>query len=223
MISPNMATMLCFVTCDAALLSEAWHDLLRGAVAASFNRVTVDGEESTNDMVLGLCNGASGVTPGEEGLSRLDEVLRQALLSLAVSIVADGEGSTHTMRLMVTGAPDESAAKGVARAVADSPLVKTSFFGRDANWGRIVQAVGQGLEGHAGEASVLRIAYEDVVVVADGDPVDLGEAARERLAAVMRQPEIDLQVDLGDQGVETTVYFSDLTHDYVTLNAEYST
>jgi len=223
MISPNMATMLCFVTCDAAIGEADWAHLLHGGVEASFNRITVDGQESTNDMVVGLCNGASGVTPGEESLTRLGEVLQAALLSLAVSIVADGEGSTRTMRLDVTGARDDGEAEAVARAVANSPLVKTAFYGCDANWGRIMQAIGQALGRDGRQALPARIAYEDVVIVEHGQPAALDSVQQGRLAAVMQQPEIALSVALNGPGAASTVYFSDLTHDYVTLNAEYST
>jgi glutamate N-acetyltransferase/amino-acid N-acetyltransferase len=222
MISPNMATMLCFVTCDAAIGEEEWADLLHGGVAASFNRITVDGQ-STNDMVVGFCNGASGVRPGEESLARLGEVLQAALLSLAVSIVADGEGSTRTMRLDVTGARDGGEAESVARAVANSPLVKTAFYGRDANWGRIMQAIGQALGCDGRQALPARIAYEDVVIVEHGQPAALDSVQQGRLAAIMQQPEIALSVALNGPGAAAIVYFSDLTHDYVTLNAEYST
>ena len=223
MISPNMATMLCFVTCDAVVDAATWTKLLHGAVAESFNLITVDGQESTNDMVLGFCNGASGVQPGEVGLLRLGEALRAALLTLAVSIVADGEGSSRTMRLTVTGASDDGRAEAVARAVANSPLVKTAFYGRDANWGRIMQAIGQALGRDGHQALPARIAYEDVVIVEHGQPAALGEAQQGRLDAIMHQPEIDLTVALNGPGAVATVYFSDLTHDYVTLNAEYST
>lgn len=223
MISPNMATMLCFVTCDAVLQGPAWEAMLRAAVDASFNRITVDGQESTNDMVVGLCNGASGVTPGEEGQMRLAEALRAALLALAVSMVADGEGSTCVVRLTVEGAPDAAVAEAAARAVADSPLVKTAFYGRDPNWGRIVQAIGMALgrDGHAGLPAA--VAYGDVTVVEAGQPRDLDAAERERLAEVMHQAEIDVHVRLDGGPGAATVYFSDLTHDYVTLNAEYTT
>lgn len=223
MISPNMATMLCFVTCDAVVDGPAWEAMLRAAVDASFNRITVDGQESTNDMVVGLCNGASGVAPGEEGLIRLAEALQAALLALAVSMVADGEGSTCVVRLTVDGAPDSALAEAAARAVADSPLVKTAFYGRDPNWGRIVQAIGMAL-GRDGHAAVpARVAYGDVTVVEAGQPRGLDAAERERLAAVMHQAEIDVHVSLGGGDGAATVYFSDLTHDYVTLNAEYTT
>ena len=223
MISPNMATMLCFVTCDAVVSAETWARLLRAAVDASFNRITVDGQESTNDTVLGFCNGASGIAPGEAGLARLGEALTAALLALAVSIVADGEGSTRTMRLTVTGARDDRAAESVARAVANSPLVKTAFYGRDANWGRIMQAIGQALGRDGHHALPARIWYEDIVIVERGQPAALDEAQQGRLLEIMHQPEIDLTVALNGPGAEATVYFSDLTHAYVTLNAEYST
>jgi glutamate N-acetyltransferase/amino-acid N-acetyltransferase len=223
MISPNMATMLCFVTCDAVVGKDDWTTLLHGAVARSFNLITVDGQESTNDTVIGLCNGASGVETGEEGLARIGQALDAALLALALSIVADGEGSTRTMKLTVTGAKDERRAEAVARAVANSPLVKTAFYGRDANWGRIMQAIGQALgrEGHTHLPA--GIAYEDVLIVEKGHPATLDEAQKTRLLEIMHQPEIDLRVALNGPGEEATVYFSDLTHDYVTLNAEYST
>jgi glutamate N-acetyltransferase/amino-acid N-acetyltransferase len=223
MISPNMATMLCFVTCDAVVSAEAWTKLMHDAVVASFNRITVDGQESTNDMVLGFCNGASGVDPGDDSLTRLGEALQAALLALAVSIVADGEGSTRTMRLRVTGARDGASAEAVARAVANSPLVKTAFYGRDANWGRIMQAIGQALGRDGHQALPARISYEDVVIVEHGQPAALDEVQQGRLVDIMHQPEIDLNVALNGPGAEATVYFSDLTHDYVTLNAEYST
>ncbi len=223
MISPNMATMLCFVTCDAVVDEGAWAELLHAAVSGSFNRITVDGQESTNDMVLGFCNGASGVRPGEVGLARLGHALQAALLALAVSIVADGEGSTRTMRLTVTGASDAGRAEAVARAVANSPLVKTAFYGRDANWGRIMQAIGQALGRDGHQALPARIAYEDVVIVENGQPAALSEARQGRLTEIMHEPEIDLTVALNGAGAEATIYFSDLTHDYVTLNAEYST
>ncbi len=223
MISPNMATMLCFVSCDAVVNDEDWAKLLHGAVDRSFNLITVDGQESTNDTVIGLCNGASGVKPGEEGLARLGQALDAALLALAVSIVADGEGSTRTIKLTVTGARDVRSAEAVARAVANSPLVKTAFYGRDPNWGRIMQAIGQALgrDGHTHLPA--RITYEDLVIVEKGQPEALDGVQQDRLTEIMHQPEIDLTVALNGPGAEATVYFSDLTHDYVTLNAEYST
>ncbi len=223
MISPNMATMLCFITCDAGIAGDEWEKMLHAAVKASFNRVTVDGQESTNDMVLGFCNGASGVVPGAESLETLAATLNAALLSLGLSIVHDGEGTTHTVRLTVTGARDTGEAETVARAVANSPLVKTAFFGRDANWGRIVQAVGQTL-GKTGRAlPPVEIAYDGLAIVSGGAAVTLDDDQRARMATTLEQREIDVRVSLGEGGRQATVYFSDLGHDYVSLNAEYST
>ena len=226
MISPRMATMLCFVTCDAAVAVEDWRRLVGSAVERSFNRITVDGQESTNDMVVGFANGASGVRLGETGLGQLAEALDAMLLALALGMVADGEGATKAVRLAVEGACDTGEAERVARAVADSPLVKTAFFGRDANWGRIVQAVGQALgEGAASRAAAVTadVLFEDLAVVRGGQPAALGEGEQERLADIMAQHEIDLRVGLHSGSAGATIYFSDLTHDYVTLNAEYTT
>jgi len=119
--------------------------------------------------------------------------------------------------------PQGFLAAGVASAVANSPLVKTAFYGRDANWGRIMQAIGQALGRDGQRALPARISYEDVVIVERGQPAALDEAQRGRLLDIMHQPEIDLTVALNGPGAQATVYFSDLTHDYVTLNAEYST
>ncbi len=229
MISPHMATMLCFVTCDAAVSVEDWRAMLIDAVERSFNRITVDGQESTNDMVVGMANGASAVRLGAAGLGQLAEALEALLLSLAVAMVADGEGATKAVRLTVDGARDAAEAERVARAVADSPLVKTAFFGCDANWGRVVQAAGQALGGDGATAgrktaaAAMDVLYEDIPVVRGGRPVPLGDGAEERLADIMAQHEIDLHVAVDGGSASTTIYFSDLTHDYVTLNAEYTT
>ena len=223
MISPRMATMLCFVTCDAAVPAEAWRRMLATAVDKSFNRITVDGQESTNDMVVGFANGASGVRPGETSVRQLAEALDAMLLALAVGMVADGEGATKAVRLTVDGARDEGEAERVARAVANSPLVKTAFFGRDANWGRIVQAAGQAVGGPGAAAVATDVLYEDLVVVRGGRPVTLGEGEQERLADIMAQHEIAVRVGVNGGGSGATIFFSDLTHDYVTLNAEYTT
>jgi glutamate N-acetyltransferase/amino-acid N-acetyltransferase len=223
MISPNMATMLCFVTSDAAVPAAARHDIVHQAVAVSFNRITVDGQESTNDTVIGFANGASGVHLAGADLDDLAAALQSVFVALATTIVADGEGSTKTVRLRVTGAHDDHEAEVVARGVANSPLVKTAFFGRDPNWGRIVQAVGQAIGRLRPGFFSPDIAYEDITVVGKGREVPLSEEQRERLTAIMEEPEIDLHVALNGPGASSTIYFSDLTHDYVTLNAEYTT
>jgi glutamate N-acetyltransferase / amino-acid N-acetyltransferase len=194
MIQPNMATMLCFVQTDAVVDDPA--GALRDAVETSFNRITVDGQMSTNDTVLLQATGASG-KPLPAGL--LDAVL----LQLAIEVVADGEGTARTGRILVTGAADQAEAERVARAIANSPLVKTALHGRDPNWGRIAQAAGAALAGTDLEEIGL-------------DSIDAAE-----LGADTTEAEIGLRLSRGDAWAH--VYFADLGHDYVTLNAEYTT
>jgi glutamate N-acetyltransferase/amino-acid N-acetyltransferase len=233
MICPNMATTLCFVTSDADLEADAWYQLVREAVGVSFNRITVDGQESTNDMVLALANGASGVRLDDEGLELVGQALRAAMVSLAITVAADGEGASTVVRLSVTGAADAAEAEEVARAIADSPLVKTAFYGEDANWGRVAQAAGQALArlqrapAHATRPLAyplhLDIAYGSVTVVAGDRERPLGADEAVRLRDHLEQPEVDLSVHLHRGDAATHLYFSDLTHQYVTLNAEYTT
>jgi glutamate N-acetyltransferase / amino-acid N-acetyltransferase len=194
MIQPGMATMLCFVQTDAAVEDPA--AALRAAVDASFERITVDGQMSTNDTVLLQANGDAGA-PLPAGL------LEAVLLQLALDIVADGEGSTRTCRVAVTGAASEAEAERVARAIANSPLVKTALFGRDPNWGRIAQAAGMALAGED---------LEEIGV----DSIDAAELGEDVVEA-----EIGLRLDRGDGSAH--VYFSDLGYEYVRINAEYTT
>ena len=224
MISPNLATMLCFVTCDADVPASDWGAMVVDAVAGSFNRISVDGQESTNDAVIAFANGASRVRPDDAGLSVLGETLRAALLALAVAIVADGEGATRVVRLSVSGAREAAEAEAVARAIGNSPLVKAAFYGEDPNWGRVVQAIGQTLA-RAGDGSALTadIDYGPVRVLSGGVPTVAGEEALQTLRDVMAQPEIELIVELHRGRAGATLFFSDLTHQYVTFNAEYTT
>ncbi len=194
MIQPNMATMLCFVQTDAALADP--DAALRSAVDASFERITVDGQMSTNDTVLLQATGEAGA-PLPGGL--LDAVL----LQLALEIVADGEGSSRVGRIQVEGAASAAEAERVARAIANSPLVKTALFGRDPNWGRIAQAAGMALAG------------EDLEEIGAGS-IDAAE-----LGADVAEAEIGLRLDRGDHAAH--VYFSDLGHEYIRINAEYTT
>jgi glutamate N-acetyltransferase/amino-acid N-acetyltransferase len=194
MIEPRFATMLCFVQTDAHV--PAPEATLRRAVAESFERITVDGQMSTNDTVLLQATGSSGrALP--EGL--LDAIL----LQLALEIVADGEGATRVGRIEVAGGASSGEAERVARAIANSPLVKTAFYGRDPNWGRIAQAAGMALAG-----AELPELGPDAIQAAE-----LGSDAAEA--------EIGLRLDRGDS--EACIYFSDLNHGYVELNSEYST
>ncbi|MFL5899339.1 MAG: bifunctional glutamate N-acetyltransferase/amino-acid acetyltransferase ArgJ [Solirubrobacterales bacterium] len=194
MIEPNMATMLCFVQTDAVVADA--DALLRGAVDASFNRITVDGQMSTNDTVLLQASGASG-EPLPGGL--LEAVLKQ----LAIEIVRDGEGAARTARIEVTEAATGAEAERVARAIANSPLVKTALFGRDPNWGRIAQAAGAALVGEE---------LEEL----GAEPIDAAE-----LGSGIEEAEIGLRLGRGEHSAH--VWFSDLGHDYVKLNAEYTT
>jgi glutamate N-acetyltransferase/amino-acid N-acetyltransferase len=194
MIQPGFATMLCFVQTDA--LVEDGEAALRPAVEASFERITVDGQMSTNDTVLLQASGESG-RPLPDGL--LDAVL----LQLALEIVADGEGATRVGCARVVEAADEDEAERAARAIANSPLVKTALFGRDPNWGRIAQAAGMGLVGT--ELPELGL-----------DHIDAGEFASES-----REAELTLRLGRGDRSAH--VWFSDLGYEYVRINAEYTT
>lgn len=194
MIEPGFATMLCFIQTDAVIEDPAFE--LRRAVDSSFERITVDGQMSTNDTVLIQASGRSG-KPLPDGL--LDAVL----LQLALEIVADGEGASRIGRIEVSGAANPEEAERIARQIANSPLVKTALLGRDPNWGRIAQATGQALAG-----------------------LDIGEIGPESIAAAdlaneTREAEIGVNLTRGEASAH--VFFSDLTHEYIVVNAEYTT
>jgi glutamate N-acetyltransferase / amino-acid N-acetyltransferase len=194
MIEPGFATMLCFVQTDAAVADP--EAILGAALADSMERITVDGQMSTNDTALLQASGLSG-EPLPDGL--IDAVM----LQLALEIVADGEGATRVARAQVNGAAAEDEADRVARAIANSPLVKTALYGRDSNWGRIAQAAGMALAG------------EEVPELGP-DRIQASELAGEGAEA-------ELSIDLGRGDASAHVYFSDLTHDYIRINAEYTT
>lgn len=223
MICPDMATMLCFAATNAVVPQPALDDLLRRVVGRTFNSVTVDGQQSTNNMVAIFANGASGVEVTGPAVTLLEEAIRAAMLSLAIALVADGEGSTRTVRLRVDGAWDDAEAEAAARAVANSPLVKAAFFGGDPNWGRVLQAAGQAISGSNGAGFKAAVAYGDVELVRLGCAVRLADGDVSRLRDIMREDEIDVRLTLYRGEGTATIYFSDLTHDYVTVNSEYST
>jgi glutamate N-acetyltransferase/amino-acid N-acetyltransferase len=219
MISPMFATMLCFVETDAALGPETAELLLGVCVKRSFDRVSVDGQLSTNDTAILMCSGASGVTvaPESEEELRLGEALDALLRQLAIMMVADGEGALRIARVLVRGGNSDGV-EAVARSVANSPLVKTALHGADPNWGRIIQAVGAALPGTAPLAVDLSI--EGTPVCARGMALNYDEEA---VAKAVQASEIEYEVTLPGEGAETEVFFSDLSHEYVTVNAEYTT
>jgi glutamate N-acetyltransferase / amino-acid N-acetyltransferase len=219
MISPAFATLLCFVQSDAALSAETCELLLGVTVKRSFERISVDGQLSTSDTVILQCNGASGVTvePETEDELRFGEALDALLRQLALRIAADGEGARRVGRVVVRGGDPESVER-VAQTVSDSPLVKTALYGADPNWGRIVQAVGMAMPGTAPLA--LDVAIEGVQVCSRGAFVPHDAAA---LAQAVRGEEVELEVGLPGEGAETERFFSDLGHEYVTINADYTT
>jgi len=219
MIEPAFATMLCFVQTDAALEPETADLLLGVCVKRSFDRISVDGQLSTNDTAILMCSGSSGVHVAPEsdderafGLA-LDALLRM----LALLIVRDGEGARRTGRVVVRGG-DLADAERCARAIANSPLVKTALHGADPNWGRIAQSVGMAMAYAAPPA--LDIDIEGIAVCRDGAAVAYHAQALDAAAA---GDEIEYVVGLGGEGAETEVFFSDLGHGYVTINAEYTT
>jgi len=223
MIEPAFATMLCFVQTDAALSPETAELLLGVCVKRSFDRISVDGQLSTNDTVILMCSGASGVavTPESEDELRLGEALDALLRMLAIMIVRDGEGARRIGRVVVRG-PEPTVAERCARAVANSPLVKTALHGADPNWGRIAQAVGAALPGSSPLA--LDIAIEGIAVCAGGVAVAHDLAALNAAAAgVEIEYEVGLPLDDPGRPAEAEVLFSDLSHEYVTINAEYTT
>ncbi|MGE4578706.1 MAG: bifunctional glutamate N-acetyltransferase/amino-acid acetyltransferase ArgJ [Desulfuromonadales bacterium] len=220
MIHPNMATMLGFVMTDAEVDPSFLKEALRQAVADSFNSITVDGDTSTNDMVLILANGLSGNTPiqaGTEAGADFLQALKTILLDLAKMIVRDGEGATKVVRIHVQGALDAANAKTVARSIATSNLVKTAFFGADANWGRIIAAAGY--SGAEVDPNRVTILFDEVPVVRQG--LSTGQDFEAQATAVLKKPEFTVTVDLGLGEGTGDYYTSDLTYDYVKINSDY--
>ena len=219
MISPGFATLLCFVQTDASLSAETCELLLGVTVKRSFERISVDGQLSTSDTVILQASGESGVEVKPESADelRIGEALDATLRQLALQIVRDGEGARRVGRVVVRGG-DADAVVGVARAVAGSPLVKTALYGGDPNWGRIVQAVGMAMPGTAPLA--VDVAIEGIEVCARGGAVPHDP---QRLHAAVQGAEVQYEVGLPGEGAETELFFSDLGHEYVTINADYTT
>jgi glutamate N-acetyltransferase/amino-acid N-acetyltransferase len=219
MISPGFATLLCFLQTDAAIPPETCELLLSVCVRRSFDRISVDGQLSTSDTVILQASGASGVTvaPESEDELRLGEALDAVMRQLALLVVRDGEGARRTGRVVVHGG-EERTVQRVARAVANSPLVKAALYGGDPNWGRIAQAVGAAMP-HMAPLAV-DISIEGVQLCSAGSFVPHDPYA---LAAAVAGDEVDYEIGLPGEGAEAEVYFSDLGHEYVRINAEYTT
>jgi glutamate N-acetyltransferase/amino-acid N-acetyltransferase len=223
MISPRFATMLCFVQTDAALATETADLLLGVCVKRSFDRASVDGQLSTNDTAVLMCSGSSGVSvaPESEDELRMGEALDALLRQLAIMMVADGEGARRIARVAVRGGYPESV-EVAARAVANSPLVKAALHGGDPNWGRIVQAVGGALggEGSGHTPLAVDVTIEGINVCSASAAIPYDEQA---LAQAVARDEVEYEVGLPGEGAETEVFFSDLSHEYVSINADYTT
>ena len=222
MIEPNMATMLGFITTDAAVSPAMLRRALGLAIAKSFNRLVVDGDESTNDSVFLLASGAAGnalITRGGADFEAFREALTAVCVSLAKQMATDGEGATKFVTVTVKGARSEKDAARAARAVAKSPLAKTSWFGRDPNWGRVLAAVGySGADVIDLEAEVF---YDGVWAFRRGQVAD--EKQLKKLAKVLKKDAFDVVVDLHLGHGESSVYTCDFSLDYVHINADYTT
>jgi glutamate N-acetyltransferase / amino-acid N-acetyltransferase len=223
MISPRFATMLCFVQTDAALTPETVELLLGVCLKRSFDRCTVDGQLSTNDTAVLMCSGESGVQviPESEDELRFGEALDALMRQLAILMVADGEGARRIGRVVVRGG-HQPTVEVAARAVANSPLVKTALHGADPNWGRIVQAVGGALGrgGPDGAPLIMDISLENTQICSASVAVPYDEVA---LIEALQGKEVEYDITLPGEGAETEVFFSDLSHEYVTINADYTT
>lgn len=221
MIKPNMATMLGFIATDAQISQALLQQLLTDAVNASFNRITIDGDTSTNDACVLVATGHSAVVTAEDGeaLTIFAQALQQVMVQLAQAIVRDGEGATKFATIQVQGAATESEALEAAFTIAHSPLVKTALYASDANWGRILAALGRapGLEDL--DISRVSLHLNDVLLAEQGGrAASYTEAAG---AAVMQEAEITIRVHLGRGQAQETVWTCDFSHDYVSINADY--
>lgn len=220
MIHPDMATMLAYVTTDAAVAQPTLQRLLRDVVARTFNCISVDGDTSTNDTVLCLANGLTGNPPlreGSGGLETFRRLLEEVCRYLALQICRDGEGVTKVVRIAVSGGRTAAEARQVARTVGTSCLVKTALFGEDANWGRIMAAVGR--SGVPIDQRKLGLSIEGTAVVKGG--VSLGPAAERAIDKLVRRREFTIHVDLGRGRGEAMLWTTDLSYEYVRINASY--
>lgn len=222
MICPNLATMLCYITTDAAVGAKDLRAALKAAADNSFNRITVDGDQSTNDTLVVFANGAAGgkvLTPAQDDFALFTEALSEVAKALAMKIVEDGEGATKFVTVAVEKAASDEDALRAARAVANSPLFKTACFGADPNWGRVICAVGY--SGAQVDDMKTEIYFDDVCVYDKGEVADA--TAQAKLAEVMAQRAFTVTVKLNLGEGADAVYTSDFSYDYVKINSEYTT
>ncbi|MDA9982998.1 bifunctional glutamate N-acetyltransferase/amino-acid acetyltransferase ArgJ [Gammaproteobacteria bacterium] len=222
MIRPDMATMLCFLATDAAIDSAVLDTLLLQSVDKSFHRITIDGDTSTNDACVLMATGKSGmpkiVDPSDSRCAVFAQFLDEVLLELAQSLIRDGEGATKFVAIEVTGAENEADARILAFTVAHSPLVKTALYASDPNWGRILAAIGRA-DVESLDIDKAGLSINGVKILENGGPcATYTEAAGQK---AMDPEEIHIKVELGMGSAETTVWTSDLSYDYVKINAEY--
>jgi glutamate N-acetyltransferase/amino-acid N-acetyltransferase len=230
MIHPNMATMLAFITCDAAVSPSLWQQMLSRAVNRSFNQITVDGDTSTNDTVLALANGQSrtpAITEMGADAEQLEAMLTEACTYLATAIARDGEGATCLVEVQVTGADDETSAARIARTIASSSLVKSAIFGNDPNWGRIAGAAGRA--GVAFDQESLGIRLGEFVMMQHGQPQPYDRAAasaylkQAKVGNYLETDKVTIVVSIGNGHATSKAWGCDLSYDYVKINAEYTT
>ncbi|MFH2218054.1 MAG: bifunctional glutamate N-acetyltransferase/amino-acid acetyltransferase ArgJ [Pseudomonadota bacterium] len=218
MICPDMATLLCFVCTDVIALPHFLKETLSGAVERSFNRITVDGDTSTNDTLILMANGVSGAAiekkTEKESFQRL---LDGVLIDLAKQVVKDGEGATKIVEIAINGAQTDEDARKIAVTVANSNLVKTAFFGEDANWGRILAATGRA--GVILEPDAIDVFFDDIQMVKNSS--GLGDAAEAEATAVLKKPEFTVTIDLNMGQGSATMLTCDFSIDYVRINADY--
>ncbi len=218
MIAPNMATLLCFICTDIGATANQLHACLLESVQQSFNRITIDGDTSTNDTALILASGLSGsVIRTAEDQAVFQGILNDVLITLAKMLVKDGEGATKLVEIRVKGAAAESDARQIANTVANSNLVKTAIFGEDANWGRILAAAGR--SGIAFDPDRTDICFNDVLMFSEGG--GRGAAVEEEVSRILKLPEFVITVDLHSGSCQSSVWTCDFSVDYVRINADY--
>lgn len=230
MIHPNMATLLAFVTCDAAVSTSLWQQMLSRAADKSFNQITVDGDTSTNDTLIALANGQSrtaAITEMGPQAEKLEAMLTAVCQHMAKAIARDGEGATCLVEVQVTDAPDDQAARQIAKTIVGSSLVKSAIFGRDPNWGRIAAAAGRA--GVPFEQENLRIQMGNFLLMEKGQPLAFDRAAasaylkQAAAGAYLKEDTVLISVSVGNGSGTGKAWGCDLSYDYVKINAEYTT